>query len=127
MLSSLTSFVRHVKVNPLPSHYALHSYQNLQVVEQTLPLCALALGRDNVTVTECCHLDETISAGDLPYELTCDLNYLAMTPPGIGRYLLCMVAQAIFFFACVIATENRIFSMLLRKVLPPPMANAGQL
>ena len=102
-----------------------HSYQNLEVVEQTLPLCAAYLEKEDVTVSECCHLDETISAGSLPYELKCEQDYLSMNTPGIGRYLLCMVAQAILFFILVIATENNVFMQLLRKCVPPPTANAG--
>lgn len=76
-------------------------------------------------MSECCNLNEVINTGTLPYELQCETNYLSMTPPGIGRYLLCMVAQAIIFFLMVLGVEARVFNQLLNLVFPPTTANSG--
>eukprot|EP00043_Microstomoeca_roanoka_P008399 m.80908 g.80908 ORF g.80908 m.80908 type:complete len:1735 (+) comp14227_c0_seq1:159-5363(+) len=100
-----------------------NNYQSLQIVQQLLPLCRSFF--PDASVDFCCNLDKNIPPSDLPFQLQCQSNYLDIELPGIGRYVLCLVAQAIFFFLVVLAVEARLVQALINLVIKPPEAKKG--
>lgn len=93
------------------------NYQNMEVVDALKPLCAeyLNISADEVTAQQCCNLKASANVGSEPYQLTCQTNYWSMETPGIGRYALCMVVQAIVYFLLLLAIEARLFSCTSKR------------
>lgn len=94
---------------PLP----LSSYQTILVIEQ---YCASS----HMSLQQCCDKwGPTIS-------LTCQANYLSLYPPGVGRYILCMIGQALVYFVLVLIFEANLLVRLFQFVFAPLRANEGE-
>lgn len=81
--------------------------------------------KPGASVDQCCNLASHIPSKDLPFQIQCETDYLSFNPPGIGRYLVCMIAQAFVFFGIVIAVEARIVQSLINTFIKPPAAKHG--
>eukprot|EP00056_Hartaetosiga_gracilis_P010708 m.159480 g.159480 ORF g.159480 m.159480 type:complete len:1802 (+) comp13370_c0_seq2:43-5448(+) len=83
-----------------------NNYMSLSIMSSLLPICRQYIHDPSATVDQCCHLvDNFPDKQDLPFQVQCESDFLAMSPPGIGRYLVCMVAQSIVFFIIVLLIE----------------------
>ncbi|EGD73013.1 ATP-binding cassette [Salpingoeca rosetta] len=100
-----------------------NNYQSLQVIEQLLPLCRMFA--PGASIDTCCNLAEKIPSKDLPFQLQCQTDFLSMSLPGIGRYVLCLVAQAIVFFLLVLAVEAKLVRAVVNMIIKPPEAKSG--
>ena len=98
-----------------------NNYQYINIFNEAVKMCIEFIRKETPfiplpTIDKMCKnlVQQSFSNQSTP--ITFQLNYLSWYNPGIGRFLVCLVIQAVFFFAVVLFIEYKVFNRFISFV-----------